>query len=104
MVISSAPPTPLSHSTTPFPPISHKMSPIPTNIKEIFAKLESADSIALRSYISGLRSEIKELEKAAAAPGDGHYHDGEYCTADHSHDHAHDRWVICCICCFLWVY
>ena len=69
-------------------------APVPPAIKAIFSALSPTDSIALRSYISGLRQEIKDLTDAAKGADDGHahYHDGVACTADHGHSgHGHEE-------------
>ncbi|KAL7538513.1 hypothetical protein ACHAXR_008600 [Thalassiosira sp. AJA248-18] len=68
--------------------------PLPSNVKEVLATLPVKDQVVLRSYIAGLRDQLKEykdkVEIAAAPHGDdahAHYHGHEKCTSDHGHDH-----------------
>jgi hypothetical protein len=68
---------------------------VPAAVKEALNALPVNQSVAVRSYIAGLRDMIKDLEQGNTATGggdEGHSHGGEKCHADHGHDsteHVH---------------
>mmetsp|Transcript_19723 Transcript_19723/g.29213 ORF Transcript_19723/g.29213 Transcript_19723/m.29213 type:complete len:175 (+) Transcript_19723:98-622(+) len=70
------------------------MSALPDNVKAVISRLSVQDQVVIRSYIAGMRDELKELKvKSEHADDDdphAHYHGHEKCTADHGHqDHEH---------------
>ena len=70
--------------------------PIPSAVKEALSSLAMDKSVAVRSYIAGLRDIIKDLEVMVAtgdSSGHAHMHGHEVCYGDHGHeghDHGHD--------------
>ncbi|KAL3795754.1 hypothetical protein HJC23_008241 [Cyclotella cryptica] len=65
---------------------------LPENVREVLSRLSVADQVVIRSYIAGLRDQLKEYKALAGHPeGDAHahYHGHELCTADHGHHHGH---------------
>ncbi|KAL7521879.1 hypothetical protein ACHAWX_006571 [Stephanocyclus meneghinianus] len=65
---------------------------LPPNMKEVLSRLSVADQVVIRSYIAGLRDQLKEYKAREGHPeGDAHahYHGHELCTADHGHGHGH---------------
>jgi len=68
---------------------------MPDNVKAVISRLSVQDQVVIRSYIAGMRDELKELKvKLEHADDDphAHYHGHEKCTADHGHKHhSHDH-------------
>ena len=66
---------------------------IPSAVKEALSTLPMDKSVAVRSYIAGLRDMIKDLEAVVppdVASGHAHMHGHEVCYGDHGHeDHDH---------------
>ncbi|EED93782.1 predicted protein [Thalassiosira pseudonana CCMP1335] len=89
--------------------------PLPDNVKEVLSRLPAKDQVVIRSYIAGLRDQLKprkqeyssiyiltlqlsshldfqEFKAKAEHPDDddhAHYHGHERCTSDHGHNHHH---------------
>jgi hypothetical protein len=55
---------------------------IPDNVKEVISRLSVQDQIIIRSYIAGMRDELKELRAKLE-----HGHDGD---DPHAHYHGHE--------------
>mmetsp|Transcript_33341 Transcript_33341/g.70146 ORF Transcript_33341/g.70146 Transcript_33341/m.70146 type:complete len:161 (+) Transcript_33341:33-515(+) len=71
--------------------------PLPSNVKEVLSRLAVKDQVVLRSYIAGLRDQLKEHKVKAEHHDDddddahAHFHGHDKCTADHGHgDHGHE--------------
>ena len=71
---------------------------VPPIVKEALTLLPMDKSVAIRSYIAGLRDMIKDLESAASLkdagldPAHAHMHGHEVCHEDHGHsgaEHVH---------------
>jgi len=60
--------------------------PLPSNVKEVISSLAVKDQVIIRSYIAGLRDQLKEFKVKAEHKDDeddphAHYHGHEACTA-----------------------